>query len=182
MTTNLELHGAIDSPELHAALQRFAERERRARDDREALVVAQDAFNRADAGDDPDERQRAATAVATCRVLVESSCDPRLDGEGLGAMRAALEGAQRYCNAHVDFEPPSDDPRDKPRPLKPKHHDLSEQVARAQIVRAAFRASFDEWWRDPSRFSYERTVRLLAEASRLCDLGDEVRALATVTV
>lgn len=178
MTTNLELHEAIDSPELRDELAAFAATERRAVADREGLQAAEVAFEWADAGSDPAERQRAAQTVAGARVLAESSHSPQLSPAGRRLVRGALEAAGQWYSERVDYEPVSD-PRDRPRPLKPKTRDLGEQVARAQTARAAFRTSFDEWWRDSSKFSHDQTVALLVVASHLCDLADEVRTLAS---
>jgi hypothetical protein len=180
MTT--ELHPAIASEALTDALERFAAAEQRARIDRDGLLAAETEFEWADAGNDPAKRLEAATAVAASQLLVASSSPAQLDAEGRLLVRSAIEAGMRWYVGHVDFEPPSDDPRVRPEPLKPKDLALSEAIARTRPGRDALRMSFDEWWRDPSRFNYERTLGLLAAASALCRSADEVRALAVASV
>jgi len=177
---NLELHPAIASEALTAALDRLAAAEQTARADIARVVAATDALDKADASGDPYGRERAAEHLSAAHRLVERSSSPALDADGLRVVRQALAAGQRYVTDRTEYGPPSDDPRDHPERLRPTSRPVIEGQGRLRHRLADLRVRVGAWHGNPSSLDHAGLVALLAALSNACDAADALRALVSV--
>jgi|GEM_PF-2897893 hypothetical protein len=176
--TDTQLHEAIASEALTAALDRLAAAEQTARADVARVVAATDDLDRADS--DPYARERAAQRLAAAHLLVKRSGAPKLDAEGLRVVRQALAAGQRYVTDRTEYGPPSDDPRDAPERLRPTSRPVIEGQGRLRHRLADLRVRVDAWHGDPSSLDHAGLDDLLVALSNACDAADALRSLVSV--
>ncbi len=176
----LELHEAIASDELLAALARFAAVEVFTAGEARRVAAAEAELLAADPGD-AAQRDLAAGRLAGLRLLAERTGPARLDGPGLNAVRAAIAAALRYINDRAEYEPVAD-PRDQPRRLHPADSQTLEGQARLRHALASIRLATDTWSRVPGAYDLAAVVAMLERLSAGCREADDFRATLTPPV